>query len=422
MSNHLAIATVTSVLGQNIGAAVGTAVPGAVVTTLRPDAPSNGSTPQARVNLYLYQVSPNAAWRSSDLPTRGARGEMTRRPQAALNLHYLLTFFGEETRLEPQRLLGSTVTALQATPVLTRETIRGVIRTAVAADPDHFLADSDLAEQVELVKFSPLPLNLEELSKLWSVFFQTPYALSAAYQGSVVLLEADGTPQQAAPVRERNIYVGPSRRPLIEEIMSRADYDGPIVADRPIDSNDHLIIRGMELLGPDTRVFVGGIEATNLQEVRDTQIILALPTQLRAGTRPVQVVHRTPRWSAESNAVTFELRPHITSVSAANVQGSGDTPRSADITVRLRPEVGRTQRVALLLNERFPPDSRPPRSYVFDAPARSSTAPETSASLTIPVGGVAAGRYLVRLRVDDAESMLSVISSGKYSSPQVAIP
>jgi hypothetical protein len=422
MSNHLAIATVTNVLGQNIGSAVGAAVPGAAVTTLRPDAPGNGSTPQARVNLYLYQTLPNAAWRSSDLPTRGAQGEMTQRPQAALNLHYLLTFFGDESRLEPQRLLGSAVTALQARPVLTREAIRGVIRTAVAADPDHYLAGSDLAEQVELVKFSPLPLNLEELSKLWSVFFQTPYALSAAYQGSVVLLESDGTPQLAAPVRERNIYVGPRRRPLIEELLSRADSDGPIIADRPIDSNDHLVIKGMGLLGPATQVFVGGVEATSLQEVGNTHIVLALPAHLRAGTRSVQVVHRTPRWSAESNAVAFELLPHIISVSAANVQGSSGAPRSADITVRLRPEVGRTQRVALLLNERFPPETRTPRSYVFDALPRTSTALETSTSLTIPVSEVVAGQYVVRLRVDGAESLLGTTSSGEYSTPEVEIP
>ena len=42
-------------------------------------------------------------------------------------------------------------------------------------------------------------MNLEELSKLWSVFFQTPYALSIAYQASVVLIEPDLEPIDAAP-------------------------------------------------------------------------------------------------------------------------------------------------------------------------------------------------------------------------------
>lgn len=429
MSNHLAIATVTSVLGQTVGAAVGDAVSGATVTTLRPDAPNNTPSPQPRVNLYLYQVSPNAAWRNSDLPTRAVNGQMTQKPQEALDLHYLLTFFGDDGQLEPQRLLGSAVTTLHARPVLTREAIQGVIQTAVAANPDHYLADSDLSEQVELVKFSPLPLNLEELSKLWSVFFQTPYALSVAYRGSVVLLEADGSPQQAAPVRERHVYVGPKRRPVIEQLLSRSSPDEPALANRPILPSDDLIVRGRELRGGTTRVLAGEIEAT-LKEVGDTQIVFSLPTRLQAGTWTVRVIRQArtvapaaPRWSAESNAAPFELRPHVTSASVTNVRGSGDDLRSADITVRLRPEVGGAQRVTLLLNERYPPDTRPARSYSFDAPPETRpNDPETSASLTIPIDGLVPGRYLVRVRVDGAESLLKATSSGKYSTPQVEIP
>ncbi len=51
------------------------------------------------------------------------------------------------------------------------------------------------------------PLNLEELSKLWSVFFQTAYKLSMAYIANLVLIEADAeTPRPTLPVRSRNIY------------------------------------------------------------------------------------------------------------------------------------------------------------------------------------------------------------------------
>jgi hypothetical protein len=174
---------------------------------------------------------------------------------------------------------------------------------------------------------------------------------------------------------------------------------------------------------------VGGIEA-NLKEVSDTQIVLSLPTRLQAGTQTVQVVHRAPTdtpkappWSAESNAETFELRPHITSVSLANVQGSGDEPRSANIIARLRPQVGKAQRVTLLLDERLPPDTRPPRYYSFDAPPRTQpTDPETRALLTIPVSGLLPGRYLVRVRVDGAESPLGFNSAtGQHDSPRVRV-
>ena len=432
MSNHLAIATVTSVLGQIVDAAAKAAVPGAGVTTQRPGAPASTTTTTnsgPHVNLYLYQVTPNDAWRNEDLPTRGSNGELVRRPQAALDLFYLLTFFGDETDLEPQRILGSVATTLHARPVLTRERIRSVIRSALNADPNHYLAGSNLAEQVELVRFSPLPLNLEELSKLWSVFLQTPYSLSIAYQGSVVLLEADGAPQQSAPVRERNVYVEPVRRPVIDQLLSRSDPNDPPAADRPILSTDQLVILGRELRGDDTRVLLGGIEVTSFEEAGNTRIILSIPAGLQAGTRAVRVVHYTMMGSppslhegVESNAETFELRPRITAPVGANVQGSGNQPRSGSVTVQLSPQVGRTQRVTLLLNERQPPGTRPPRSYSFETPSRTQpTDPQTSAQITVPVSGLAPGQYLVRVRVDGAESLLGTNSSGEYTSPDVEI-
>ena len=85
MSNFLAIATVTAALSQTLRAAVETDVPGASVTTLRPDA-AGGGIPATRVNLYLYQVTPNTAWRNADLPTRNSDGQLTQRAQVAIDL------------------------------------------------------------------------------------------------------------------------------------------------------------------------------------------------------------------------------------------------------------------------------------------------------------------------------------------------
>jgi hypothetical protein len=173
VSNFLAVATVTATLSQLVQAAVGADVPGATVTTLRPNG-SPGGTPTTGVNIFLYQVMPNAAWRNTDLPTRNGDGDVTQRPRAALELNYLISFYGNEAQFEPQRLLGSVVRTLHARPVLTVP----AIRQTVASPSFPFLAPSDLGDEVERVRFTPLPLSLEELSKLWSVFFQTPYALS----------------------------------------------------------------------------------------------------------------------------------------------------------------------------------------------------------------------------------------------------
>ena len=203
MSNYLAIATVTAALSRTLQATIGADVPGALVTTVRPDGPSSG-VPDTGVNIFLYQVTPNAHWRNNDLPTRRPDGTLVQRPQVAIDLHYLLSFYGNEADLEPQRLLGSTIRTLHAKPVLTRQDIQNTVNAI------GFLNDSDLAEEVELVKFMPLSLNLEELSKLWSVFFQTTYVLSVAYQASVVLISTDQRPIVAQPVREPVIRVQPS--------------------------------------------------------------------------------------------------------------------------------------------------------------------------------------------------------------------
>ena len=167
---------------------------------------SNNGQPDPSVNIYLYQVSPNGALANVDLPTRRPDGRLVKRPTVALDLHYLLTFYGDETQLVPQRIMGSVVRMLESKPVVTAELIQ-----AVTSDADlSYLSESDLAQAAETVKFTPEPLNLEEMSKLWSVFFETPYALSLAYRASVVMIEAAETARQVLPVAERGIFVIPS--------------------------------------------------------------------------------------------------------------------------------------------------------------------------------------------------------------------
>src|SRR5262249_61679827 len=94
---------------------------GAGVSVTRPGAGGNAPPPPS-VNLFLYQVSPNAAWRNDDLPTRRPDGRLVHRPQAALDLHYLLSFYGDDKVFEPQRLLGRVTRTLPAHPTLPRAT------------------------------------------------------------------------------------------------------------------------------------------------------------------------------------------------------------------------------------------------------------------------------------------------------------
>jgi hypothetical protein len=212
MSNYLAIATVTAVLRDMLQEAAGMAVPGAVVTTRRPEAAQDGAQNKPSVNIFLYLVAPNPAWRNADIeirypnpqaPVDRASDRVEKRPQLPLNLSYLFSFYGNEQELEPHRLLGSVVSSLHAQPRLPVQAIQNTVAR------EGFLGESDLAfqvAQIEHVTLTPVSLNLEELSKLWSIFFQVPYALSVAYQASTVLVES-GAPKKAGMVAGRHIEV-----------------------------------------------------------------------------------------------------------------------------------------------------------------------------------------------------------------------
>ena len=95
MSNYLAIATVTATLQRTLQATVQVDVDGARVTTVRPDSVGSG-TPETGVNLYLYNVAHNPAWGNADLRTRNTERDFLKRPLVALDLHYLISCYGNE--------------------------------------------------------------------------------------------------------------------------------------------------------------------------------------------------------------------------------------------------------------------------------------------------------------------------------------
>ena len=407
MSNHLAIATVTATLAHVLQEAVQEDVTGATVSYLRPDG-ATGPAPGAKVNIYMYQATPNPSWRNSDLPTRGGAGALMQRPRAALDLHYLLTFYGDEKDLVPQRLLGSTVRAIHSQPVLTREKIRETIKN-VALN----LGNSNLAEDIELVKFTPATLSLEELSKLWAVFFETQYTLSMPYQASVVLIETDQTPSSPLPVLERNVYAVPFRAPVIDKIALDAPGEGPITAE------SNIVISGRNLRGQVTLVSFSGSQLGPAApgSVSDTEIKVKLPADLRAGVQAVQVEHQFFMGSPavghrgfESNVAAFVLAPIITDPTPPSFTVANPDPKpiSGQVRVRFKPQVEKSQRVRLMLNEFNAPPTRPAHVYVFDAPLNKGiTPPDVDTSrIRFHVADVAAGDYLVRVQVDGAESVL----------------
>jgi hypothetical protein len=414
MSNQLAVAAVTATLRRMIQGAFDTdvpGIPGAVVAHVKPSAPPT-ELPATGANVILYQVTPNLHGRNQDLATRAPDGSILQRPRAALDLHYLISFYGDDTRLEPHILLASTVRTLHANPVLERAAIE-----AMLLDPTFsFLVGSDLADAPDLVRLTPGALSLEETSKLWSIFFQTPYVLSISYIASMVFLDANVEARSAPlPVRLPALVTAqPLKIPHIVDVLSRATPLDPAVAGQPILAGYQLVLAGRELQGTITRARVDDIDVAPVS-VSDTQVELALSATLRAGPHLASVVHQVPlglppvpHAGISSNSVPFLLCPTITASQVG----------PALVRVTFAPKIGQHQRVVLLLNEVVPPGTTP-RAFRFDAPAPA--VPETD-TLDIPVPGTAGATFLVRVEVDGAQSPLHFNAAlGRYDLPTVAI-
>jgi hypothetical protein len=325
VSNQLAVAATTFVLTRVLGDALAADVDGnvqnAAVTTLRPD--SLGEDDASGINVFLYRIGPDAAWAATALPTRRTDGTLLTKPQQALTLHYLLTFSGDESELEPQRMLGLAVGALAARPVLSRPVVRAAIKHAVDADSSAWEQYSDLAEQVDVVRFTLKPLDLDEMSKLWAMFVQATYRLSIVYEASVVLIDADVHGQTALPVREVGLDVSP-------------------------------VVPGEE---------------------------------------PVPAV-----------------RPAV---------GGGMTVVDGKLTIPVTPPVPWGQQASVLLNEYLVPAGQ---AYTISARPPLQEDPDPRTELVFPVTGVAAGDYVVRLRVNGLESELGIDADGRYATPRVTIP
>jgi Pvc16 N-terminal domain/IPT/TIG domain len=403
MSNYLAVATVTAALQHMLDPVIGTDVPGATATTVRPDAPGHG-VPDVGVNIFLYQIAPNAVLRNMDLPTRSGNGDAVQRPAAALDLHYLMSFYGDDRKLEPQLVLGSVVRYLHSRPLLTRKMIQETV-TAFS-----FPKPSNLADAVEPVRLSPLSLSLEELSKLWSIFFQTPYVLSTAYRASLVFIEEELTPVTPLPVRDRQLFVVPFQQPFIENLDPKILTTGAT-----------LTIQGQNLRGDVTEIKFGDAVVLPLPaDVSNREITVALPATLQPGVRTAQVIHdfdfksgivgNEPHRGFESNVAPFILQPKIMTDPIPPTAAGGT------LTLHLAPEIGREQSVALLLNS----DTN---NYVIPLPTRPLTDPDTADSFSFKIPAtVSPATYFVRTRVDSAESALKVDTNTlEYIGPKVTI-
>ena len=371
----------TATLRNMVQEAVQDAVPGSNVVTRAPRKENDPA--QSLVSVFLYQVTRNAEWRNFELPVRRADGSLAHRPQVALDLHYIFTFYGDEEALVPQLLLGRTAMALHAFPYPPpRYMPRRPIHPGSASRIPLRLWDSGLEEQLAHLQIIPEPLRYDELSKLWPLFFQVPYALSAGYRVSVVLITNEEQPEPPLPVHQPTLYTPSQDLPEIESVVpQQAEYSDDLT----------LTLRGRNLAGSENAVVIGGRRA-ELVAGNGGVVAVRLPAGLEPGIQEVQVARdvvlergEPPRRLFESNLATFILRPVI--------QGLSVDPSTSEILVHLAPDVAEGQSVHLLLNE-IGGDSDRPTSLSLPGKASGPDEP-----LRFRSKAVQSGTYLARVRV-----------------------
>lgn len=400
MSTALAIAGVTATLRDllndglvngNVAGVLGSTV---TVSALPPDRVVTGNGPQpTQLNLFLHQVTPNAAWRNLMLPSRDAQtGQRKSNPPLALDLHYLLTAYGAED-LHAEIMLGYAMQLLHENPVLRSEAVRaaldpGPVVSATLPPALRALADCGLADQVEQVRITPITLGGEEMSRLWSAI-NTHYRPSAAYVASLILIEAAIPVSAPLPVIERAIGVVPTVGPMTPSLDAAAGPGGiPAIA-----AAETLVLIGgafgtppftaelEDRLTGERASFpaVAGAQPGTL----DVALPAALPANLSIGLLAVSVRNADGR---RSNAVGVVLRPRLTALPGAPI---GRVAGDATIPVTVAPPVREGQEISLIVGDREvapPPFAAPSQDFAF------------------VVEDAEPGTHLVRVRIDGYDS------------------
>lgn len=407
MSNSIAIAAVTTALRDLLdnvsdplpGDPVGDATLSDASCIVKPPNVANKPLDENHLNLFLYQVVPNAAMRNLPLPGSSLPNEMAD-PPLALNLFYMLTAFGKnDDDVLSHRLLGRALALIHDHSIL------------LPADLQASLEEANVHKQVEKVRISPHTLSAEEISKLWTVF-QAPYRLSVALQVSVVLIESSRTTRTGLPVMSVGLpqSVAPSVAPFFPELgkitlplpNQPSARLGP-----PATAGDALVFTGAQLDGTTvTARFKHPLRpaANSLTPAvlgTATAFTVQLPDDAANWPAGIYSVDVAVRRSGETfdrttNTLPLPLAPRMLSLSAPPRDPDGATTFAATV----RPPVLREQQVSLLIG-----------GHEFSAKPRASATP--TANLEFPAT-LPAGTYFARIRIDGVDSL--VIDYSTYAA------
>lgn len=412
MSNTAAISTVTAAFARRILAAANAAVPAANVRVGTPtaDLSTDGN---ALVNLHLYRVEPDPVQRNTHLPNRSAAGTSLRPGQLALNLHFVLSFYGDHEAFEPELMLAQVMLALEHEPLLSKTTLDNA-----TAEHDE-LSGSDLADANAKLRVQRELLSIDDFSKIWSIFYQVPYAISLIYEVSHVVIETDDPIPLPLPVGRPALWVAPLSTLRIDRI---GGVDGAL----PV-WGGLLRIAGTGLGQSGLALEVDGAEL-DLTTADISESEIALSCDLATfGVVPNSGVYKmraiAPAQADQpdylrprSNTVPFAIHPAIL---PGNVNAPGDGVTSTgDMDITFIPPVASDQTVRLLLDARAPL----PAAHVVLPGRPSQQGQPDESQLSFAFVDLPRGDYLARADVDGLISPVVIDAmTGQIDGPVVTI-
>lgn len=238
----------------------------AEVTVLSPDQP--GSAAQKRVNLFLYRIQENAHLKEMDWqPKRGYPGQLEP-PPLSLNLFYLLTAYADSSSPDgnstAHALLGEAMRVIYENPVV----------------PQDYLTDDPQQAAREKVKIMMSPMNMEELSRVWSTFGK-PFRPSVMYEISVVQIDQREHERPLARRVEKigaPVVVAPFIPPALDHIEPLR---GP--------AGTSITVFGEHLAGWRASARLAGKQILEIEKLMADAVELTVPPELSPGLYELQI-------------------------------------------------------------------------------------------------------------------------------------
>jgi hypothetical protein len=305
---------------------------------------------------------------------------------------------------------------LHETPVLDRNLISSFVGDSGLSAQLKTLADSGLADQVEMIKITPEILSIEDISKLWAAF-ATKYRPTAAYIATVVLIESDKPAKTGPPVQTRNVYTIPLNKPVIQQVLSQSGPGQSIIENQKILNAYFVILKGQNFYTETTQVTVDGktIPATSKLTISDTQISFQLTDDLnlQAGTHTITVVQPISMGKdiipqhkgTSSEPSTFTIAPEIKNINPGTVTIPANG--SVSVTIKVNPKLYPGQKVALLLNALAADVNGNFPAYAFQTSLPSlisNPGAVPTDTVSISINNIVIGQYAIRIQVDGIES------------------